>query len=126
MITLGRPILSRQMRFRRKGKSIEDIIQEECGKRKVSEEELRKGNRRTLVIEVRAAIAHRSKEELRVSGAEIAPHLGVNTSSINRALAKMDQLRVLKVMHRVRIDVPKIMVTGSIRPANSNLSDYCL
>jgi len=86
--------LLRQMRFRRKGKSIEDIIREECGKRKVSEKELRKGSRRTLVSEVRAAIAHRSKEELGVSGAEIARHLGVNTSSINRALAKMDQLRV--------------------------------
>jgi hypothetical protein len=87
--------LLRQMRFRRKGKSIEDIIREECGKRKVSEEELRKGSRRRLVSEVRAAIAHRSKEELGVSGAEIARHLGVNTSSINRALAKTDQLRVL-------------------------------
>ena len=80
----------RQMRLRRKGKRIEDIIQEECGKRKVSEQELRKGGRRPLVSKVRAAIAYRSKEELGVSGAEIARHLGVNTSSINRALAKMD------------------------------------
>ena len=80
----------RQMKLRRKGKSIEDIIREECGKRKVSEKELRKGSRRPRVSEVRAAIAYRSKEELGVSGAEIARHLGVNTSSINRALAKMD------------------------------------
>jgi hypothetical protein len=81
----------RQMKLRRKRKSIEDIIQEECGKRKVSEEELRKGSRRPLVSEARAAIAYRSKEELGISGAEIARHLGVNTSSINRALAKMDK-----------------------------------
>ena len=82
----------RQMKFRQKGKSIEDIIQQECGKRKVSEQELRKGSRRAQVSEVRAAIAYRSKEELGISGAEIARHLGVNTSSINRVLARMDPL----------------------------------
>ena len=80
----------RQMRLRREGKRIEDIIQEECRKRKVSEQELRKGSRRALVSEGRAAIAYRSKEELGISGAEIARQLGVNTSSINRVLARMD------------------------------------
>jgi hypothetical protein len=80
------------MKFRQKGKSIEDIIQQECGKRKVSEQELRKGSRRALVSEVRAAIAYRSKEELGISGTAIARHLGVNTSSINRVLARMDPL----------------------------------
>ena len=84
----------RQMKLRRRDKCIEDIIQEECGKRKVSEKELRKGGRRALVSEVRAAIAWRGKEELGISGAEIARHLGVNTSSINRALTKMDQSRI--------------------------------
>jgi len=59
-------------------RGIEDMIQEECRKRKVSE--------------ARAAIAYRSKEELRISGAEIARYLGVNTSSINRSLARMDEL----------------------------------
>ncbi len=71
---------------------IEDIIQEECRKRKVSEEELRKGSRRSRVSEARSAIAYRSKEELGISGAEIARYLGVNTSSINRTLARMDKL----------------------------------
>jgi DNA-binding transcriptional regulator LsrR (DeoR family) len=33
-------------------------------------------------------IARRSRHELGLSGAEIARHLGVNTSSINRALAR--------------------------------------
>jgi len=89
----------RQMKLRRRGKSIEDIIREECGKRKVSEQELRKGSRRSLVSEVRAAIAYRSKEELGLSCAEIARHLGVNTSSINRALMKMDQLSKKYAMH---------------------------
>jgi putative transposase len=81
----------RQMRLRRRGGSIEGIIQEECKKRKVSEQELRKGSRRSLVSEVRAAVAYRSKEELGISGAEIARYLGVNTSSINRALARNDE-----------------------------------
>lgn len=82
----------RQMKIRTKGKNIEDIIQEECGRRKVGEQELRKGSRRAIVSEVRAAIAYRSKEELGISGAEIARHLGVNTSSLNRVLARMDPL----------------------------------
>jgi hypothetical protein len=33
----------------------------------------------------------RGKEELGISGAEIARHLGVNTSSINRSLARMEE-----------------------------------
>jgi hypothetical protein len=82
----------RQMKLQRRGKGIEDIIQEECRKRKVSEEELRKGSRRSRVSEARAAIAHRSKEELVISGAEIARYLGVNTSSITRTLARMEGL----------------------------------
>jgi len=84
----------RQMKIRRKGKGIEDIIQEECRKRKVSEQELRRGSRRSRVSEARAVIAYRSKEELGVSGAEIARYLGVNTSSINRTLARMEELIV--------------------------------
>jgi hypothetical protein len=59
----------------RRGKSIEDIIQEECGKRKVSEEGVRKGCRRNRVSEVRAVIAFRSKEQLGISGAEITRYL---------------------------------------------------
>ena len=82
----------RQMKHQWKGKGIEDIIQEECRKRKVSEEELRKGSRRSRVSEARSAIAYRSKEELVISGAEIARYLGVNTSSITRTLARMDGL----------------------------------
>jgi REP element-mobilizing transposase RayT len=84
----------RQMKLRRRGRGIEDIIQEECRKRKVSEAELRKGSRRSRVSEARAAIAYRGKEELGISGAEIARHLGVNTSSINRSLARIEELAV--------------------------------
>jgi putative transposase len=90
----------RQMRFRRRSRNIEDLIKEECGRRKVSEQELRKGSRRLLVSEVRAATAHRSKEELGISGAEIARHSGVNTSSINRTLARTAPLATKQIMHR--------------------------
>jgi REP element-mobilizing transposase RayT len=80
----------RQLKLRRGGRNIADIIREECEKSKVSPEELKRGGRRTRVSEARVAIAHRSREELGLSGAEIARHLGVNTSSINRALARSD------------------------------------
>jgi hypothetical protein len=46
------------MKLQRRGRSIEDIIQEECRKRKVSEEEVRKRSRRRRVSEARAAIAY--------------------------------------------------------------------
>lgn len=82
----------RQMKLRRRDRGIEGIIQEECRRRKVSEAELRRGSRRSRVSETRAAIAYRGKEELGISGAEIARSLGVNTSSINRALARMEEL----------------------------------
>jgi len=48
----------RQMKLRRRCRGIEDVIQEECRKRKVNEEELRKGSRRSRVREARAAIAY--------------------------------------------------------------------
>jgi len=80
----------RQLKFRQGGLSIDKVIEQECRARKVSEEELKRGGRRRKVSEARAAIARRSSEELGVSGAEIARHLGVNTSSINRAIARTD------------------------------------
>ncbi len=81
----------RQMKLRRLGRSITDIIQEECEKTRISPEELKRGGRRVRVSEARAAIACRSKEELGLAGAEIARHLGVNTSSINRAIARVER-----------------------------------
>lgn len=78
----------RQIKLKRSGRTIEQIIHEECKKGNVGQEELKRGNRRSSVCEVRIKIAQRSREELGLSGAEIARHLGVNTSSINRALAR--------------------------------------
>lgn len=78
----------RQLKLKRSGRMIADIIKEECKRNKVSVEELKKGNRRSKVSETRLTIARRSRGELGLSGAEIARHLGVNTSSINRALGR--------------------------------------
>jgi DNA-binding MurR/RpiR family transcriptional regulator len=45
-------------------------------------------------------IAVRQKEEIGLSGAEIARHLGVSTPTINRALAKREELQAASnVMH---------------------------
>ncbi len=82
----------RQTRLRKRGKGIEDIIREESERRQVSSEELKKGSRRRKISKARLEIAARCKEELGLSGAEIARHLGVNTTSINRALGKRDKL----------------------------------
>ena len=81
----------RQLTLQRKGRTIADIIQDECKRRKVSAEELKRGNKRRTVSETRLTIAQRSRNELGLSGAEIARHLGVNTSSINRALIRENE-----------------------------------
>jgi putative transposase len=80
----------RQLKMKRSGRTIADIIREECRKGRISVEELKQGNRRRPVCETRLTIARRSRAELGLSGAEIASQLGVNTSSINRALAGAD------------------------------------
>lgn len=82
----------RQTKLRRRGKGIVDIIREECEKRGVSERELIQGSRRQKVSRTRAIIALRCKEEIGSPGAEIARHLGVNTSSINRAVERAEGL----------------------------------
>ena len=80
----------RQTKLRKRGKGIADIIREECRGHGVKEKELTLGSRRRKVSLARAAIALRCKEEIGCSGAEIARHLGVNTTSINRAIARTE------------------------------------
>jgi len=82
----------RQLKLRISGKTITDIIREECKKRQVSVKELQGGSRRTKVSQTRALIAYRSIEELGVSTAEIARHLGVATSTVSRAIARGEKL----------------------------------
>jgi len=57
----------------------------------VSVNELQGGSRRKTVSDMRAKIARRSLDELGLSMAEIARHVGVNTSSITRTIAKMEK-----------------------------------
>ncbi len=73
------------------GMGIEAIIKEESEREQVSSEELVKGSRRRKISQARVEIAVRCKEEIGLSGAMIARHLGVNTTSINRALAKREK-----------------------------------
>ena len=82
----------RQTKLRRSRKGIGDIIREECGERQGERRGIGAGSRRRKVSETRAVIACRCKQELGISGAEIARHLGVNTTSINRAVEKADGL----------------------------------
>jgi putative transposase len=81
----------RQMKIRRSGKTISNIIKEECAENRVSPTELQAGSRRKTVSDMRAKIARRSLDELGLSMAEIARHLGVNTSSITRTIAKLEK-----------------------------------
>ncbi|MEC4685666.1 MAG: transposase [Nitrospirota bacterium] len=82
----------RQLKLRLSGKTITDIIKEECKKRQVSIKELQGGSRRNKVSQTRALIAYRSIEELGLSTAEIARHLGVATSTATRAIARGEEL----------------------------------
>jgi len=78
----------RQIRLRRAGITIDRLIKQETEKSQISSRELKSGSRRKVVSETRAKIARRGLEELGLSCAEIARHLGVCTSSISRVVAK--------------------------------------
>lgn len=78
----------RQLRMRGRGEGIEGIIEEECGRAGVSRRVLREGGRRGLVSRVREVVAYRGVEELGLSLAEVARHVGVVTSSVVRAVER--------------------------------------
>jgi len=79
----------RQTKHKRSGRTIQKIIDQECRDRQINERELKAGGKRTCVSAARAVIAYRCREELGSSAAEIARHLGVNTSSIVRSIERM-------------------------------------
>jgi REP-associated tyrosine transposase len=81
----------RQLKVRRTDKTITDIIEEECKKGRTSGNELRGGSRRRKVSAVRARVAKRGVDELGLSMAEIARHVGVTTSSIAKTVARMGE-----------------------------------
>lgn len=83
----------RQLRIKRTGKTIAEIIKEECKARSVSTKELQSGSRRRAVSVARAVIAFRSIEELGLATAEIARALGVSMSTISRAITRGARLK---------------------------------
>jgi len=84
----------RQLKHKRSGKTIQKIVDDECKKQGINPLELQGGSKRRRVSEVRSRIALRSREELGLSAAEIARHLGVNTSGITRAIERIEQRSV--------------------------------
>lgn len=81
----------RQLKIRLSGRTITNIISEECTKRGVNRTELEHGGRRRKVSRTRTAIAYRSATEPGLSSADIARHLGVNTSRISRAIGRAEK-----------------------------------
>ena len=80
----------RQLKIRRAGTTIKNIIEKECKAARISDQELKNGSKRKVVSTVRTIIARRSADELGLTSAEIARHLGVCTSTITRALARVE------------------------------------
>ena len=80
-----------QLKLRRSGKTLNRIIEEECKKERISPNELKGGGRRRMVSALRATIAKRGLDELGLSMAEIARHVGVTTSSIAKAVARLQE-----------------------------------
>jgi len=81
----------RQLKIRRSGKTIQSIIKEACGNEQISPVELKNGGRRKQVSALRMKIAKQCLDELGLTLAEIARHLGVNTSSIAKAIARAER-----------------------------------
>jgi putative transposase len=79
---------ARQVKLRRSGRTITSIIEEECARENISTTELLSGGRRKSVSALRARIARRGVDELGLSLAEIARHVGVNTSGVAKAIAR--------------------------------------
>lgn len=75
----------RQLKIKRMGLTIKTIIEKECASAGLSHIEVRNGSRRKIVSQTRARIAQRGIDELGLTSAEIARHLGVCTSTICRA-----------------------------------------
>ena len=80
-----------QLKLRRSGKTIAGIVEDECKKERISPNELKGGGRRRKISSLRATIAKRGLDELGLPFAEIARHVGVNTSSIRKAVLKLEQ-----------------------------------
>jgi len=81
----------RQVKNKKAGRTIQMIIDEECRKEGMSPAELKGGSKRRKVSFVRSLIALRSRDELGLSSAEIARHVGINTSGILRSIERAER-----------------------------------
>jgi len=81
----------RQLKAKRAGKTVQNIIEEECRKQGISLQELKEGGKRRKVSDTRAIIALRSRDELGLTAAEIARNVGVNTSAVTRAIERVEK-----------------------------------
>jgi REP element-mobilizing transposase RayT len=77
-----------QLKHRRTGRPFGQIIDQECDRSQISPKELEGGSRRREVSALRIRIAKRGLDELGLSLAEIARHVGVSTSGIARAIKR--------------------------------------
>jgi hypothetical protein len=82
-----------QVKNKRAGLTIQKIIDEECRKKGISPAELKGGSKRRKVSDVRSLIGLRCRDELGLSSAEIARHVGINTSSIIRSIERAERSR---------------------------------
>ena len=81
----------RQLKLKRSGQTLAGIIEDECKKGRISPIELKGGGRRRKISALLAKIAKRGLDELGLSLAEIARHVGVTTSSIAKAVARLEE-----------------------------------
>ena len=87
--------LARQIRHRPRKSSIKEVVEKMCGEAGVEVEELRRGNQRRRVAEVRAKVAYELNRKMGISMAEIARHLGVGASAIAMAIRKAEREKLL-------------------------------
>ncbi len=87
--------LARQIRHKQRKNSMKEVVEKMCAEAGVKVEEIRGGNQRRRVAEVRAKAAYELKREMGISMAEIARHLGVGASAIAMAIRKEERERIL-------------------------------
>jgi putative transposase len=75
------------LRLRRVGISLNEIVEDVARHRGLEAEEVISGGRRRVITEARNDISQLAVRRLGYSGAEVARHLGVTTSCVNRHVA---------------------------------------
>ncbi len=81
----------RQLKHKRAGKTLKNIIEEECRRSGINPLELQGGGKRRAVSGTRSIIAKRGRDELGLSAAAIARRAGVSTSAITKAIDRVEK-----------------------------------